>query len=604
MRAKKFFLNCIGLVAAFAFSLAEEEKLEYRVLVEARSSSQTFSENFKSVQVISAEELKKMPVSDLNSALTYVAGLFLQARANPEIQADLSLRGSTFEQVLIMVDGFPLKDSQTGHHLLQLPLTLAEVEKIEVLRGSAARIYGGNAFSGVINIITRQSKSDNFLNGMLQVSERNTLKLAGLVNINILKTTAAFSLSQSDGFFFNNDYQQRVIHLKSMLKKSDSFFQLQTGYLWKDFGANGFYSDRFPLQRERIANFFAGAEYYRNSEKISWRSRFNLRLNRDLFWLNHLQPDFYFNQHRNYYYNFLNGLTVVSKFGLSNINFEIEKDTLESNRLGQRQRLNFGLLFDHKTDLSEKLSLSAGFSLYKYSNQQWQLFPGIDLLWKAGKFFLFFSANRSFRLPTYTELYYQDPLHRADSGLKPENSFELESGIKLNQKPLTIQVALFRRKNYNLIDWFWQESEKLWQSKNLKSSVHYGIDFELAVNMREIFDRSFFSGLKLASSFLKVDDISGIENSKYAYNYLQRQIVLNLELEPFKNFYCFLAMRNEKEFLQPSRFIFDSRMLWKIDKKITFFLDGYNLSNRFYFGAGKTPALPRHISAGVNFNLY
>ena len=88
-------------------------------------------------------------------ALQNVAGLDIRQRGVHGIQADVSLRGGTFDQVLILINGVKMADPQTGHHALNIPLNMDNIERIEILKGPAARIYGANAFAGAINIVTR-----------------------------------------------------------------------------------------------------------------------------------------------------------------------------------------------------------------------------------------------------------------------------------------------------------------------------------------------------------------------------------------------------------------------------------------------------------------
>ena len=108
------------------------------------------------VSVIPREEIEYAPVTSIQELLEYVAGVDVRQRGAEGVQADISIRGGTFDQTLILLNGVNITDPQTGHHNLNLPVSINQIERIEILEGPAARVYGPNAFSGAINIVTRQ----------------------------------------------------------------------------------------------------------------------------------------------------------------------------------------------------------------------------------------------------------------------------------------------------------------------------------------------------------------------------------------------------------------------------------------------------------------
>ncbi|HSG48974.1 MAG TPA: TonB-dependent receptor plug domain-containing protein, partial [Longimicrobiales bacterium] len=108
------------------------------------------------VQVLDAEELAALPVRSVEEALRWGLGIDLQRRS--AAQADLSIRGSTFEQVLVLVDGVRMSDPQTGHFDLDLTVPLDRVERIEILRGPASAVHGADAVGGVVNVVTKDGR--------------------------------------------------------------------------------------------------------------------------------------------------------------------------------------------------------------------------------------------------------------------------------------------------------------------------------------------------------------------------------------------------------------------------------------------------------------
>src|SRR5690606_6496015 len=108
----------------------------------------------RSVDVIGADAIAATPARTLADVLANALGVDLQPRS--PAQADIALRGATFEQILVLVDGVRMSDAQTGHFDLDLAVPLSEVERIEILRGPATALYGSDAVGGVVNIVTRR----------------------------------------------------------------------------------------------------------------------------------------------------------------------------------------------------------------------------------------------------------------------------------------------------------------------------------------------------------------------------------------------------------------------------------------------------------------
>jgi iron complex outermembrane receptor protein len=82
------------------------------------------------------------------------ASLNLQARAGEGVQADLAIRGTTFEQSLVLVNGLRVDDPETGHLNLDIPVPLDAVARVDVLHGSGSTFYGSDAIGGAVNLLT------------------------------------------------------------------------------------------------------------------------------------------------------------------------------------------------------------------------------------------------------------------------------------------------------------------------------------------------------------------------------------------------------------------------------------------------------------------
>jgi iron complex outermembrane receptor protein len=125
-----------------------EIKMEYdlaEIEVSAQRSPALYSQVARIVSVIERKEIESSPAQSVQDLLEYVAGVDVRQRGVEGVQADVSIRGGTFDQTLILLNGINITDPQTGHHNLNIPLSLSQIERIEILEGPAARVYGPNA---------------------------------------------------------------------------------------------------------------------------------------------------------------------------------------------------------------------------------------------------------------------------------------------------------------------------------------------------------------------------------------------------------------------------------------------------------------------------
>ena len=195
------------------------------------------------VSVITKSEIERSPAQNLTDLLRFVAGVDIRQRGAFGAQADISIRGGTYDQTLILLNGVNVTDPQTGHHNLNLPIDLESIERIEILQGPAAKSFGPNAFNGAINIITGNSKPNHIrVSGMF--GQYGLYKAAGNISNTIGNFKRFISLNRmsSDGYIKNTDFSGTNIFYQAGYASKAGAFDFQTGYSKKDFGANSFYS--------------------------------------------------------------------------------------------------------------------------------------------------------------------------------------------------------------------------------------------------------------------------------------------------------------------------------------------------------------------------
>ena len=239
--------------------------------------------------VIDKAEITRSAVQSFDQLLDYVAGVDIRQRGTNTTQADISVRGGSFDQVLVLLNGVNITDPQTGHFNLDIPLNLSDISRVEILQGSSARVLGPNAFSGAINIVTGSS-AKKALNAELTGGSFNTFgeSVSGNVGNDKLNTFASVSHKSSAGYMANTDFDLSSAFIQSVLKTNNAGkFDLQLAGQLKDFGENGFYSLKYPNQREANKAFFTALDWGLSKGNFSYSAQASWKRHYDRYELNH-----------------------------------------------------------------------------------------------------------------------------------------------------------------------------------------------------------------------------------------------------------------------------------------------------------------------------
>ena len=588
-----------------------------------------YSEMGRILTVIDKSEIKHSAVQSIDQLLDYVAGLDIRQRGTNATQADISVRGGTFDQVLVLLNGVNITDPQTGHFNLDIPLNLSDISRVEILEGSAARVLGPNAFSGAINIVTENSDKQSLtaeLNGGSFVTLGQSV--SGNFLIDNIQTFASISHSSSNGYMDNTDFNflNGFIHSSLQTDKAGKF-ELQLAGQTKDFGANSFYTLAYPNQFESTKTFMAALCWSLTNGNWQYNAQAYWRQHHDRFELfrNYNGAASWYKSH-NYHMTDVTGgkfsAIYSSAIGKTTVGIEIRDEHIFSNVLGansidslhapleingyftkEDNRLLETGLIDHSVKVG-KWYFSAGVAATNSTKFGLNGFGGVDIAYAFNdNFKVFADANSAVRLPTFTDLYYKSTTQLANPNLQPERSQTIEVGTKIFEDNWKLDATVYYRMGQNIIDWVKLPTETIWQSKNLTSVNALGGDISFAY----FFHKEFVKKIGLSYSYLQMDKSADNYDSKYVLDYLKNKISVSVDHAVWKKLSAswklgyfdragtYTDVNKTLQGFKPYALL-DTRFLWA-DKTFDVFLDLNNILNTSYADYGGL------TQPGINFNV-
>ena len=297
-----------------------------------------FSEQSRSITTIEAEQIQSSPASSLAELVQQEAGVDIRRRVPMGSQADLYIRGGSFDQTLLLIDGIKLEDAQTGHHTLNAAIPLELIERIEIIKGPAARVYGQNAFTGAINIVTKSDFNDaidlRFSGGSFEQINGGFTAYKALDNSAHMVHVSRYT---SRGYRYNTDYDQSNYTLKSTFNKRTQPINFLASLSERAFGANGFYASPAATdQFESTQTSLVGVQTQVKRKGWIWTPRVYWRRNQDEYIYLRNDPTVYRNLHTtNKLAAELHGQWDNS-WGTTGIGLDLAQTYLSSNNLGNR----------------------------------------------------------------------------------------------------------------------------------------------------------------------------------------------------------------------------------------------------------------------------
>lgn len=588
------------------------------IVINENGFSTPISKQNRNVYVIDSAMIAKLPARTIQELLQYANGIDLRQRGAFGSQADISIDGGSFEQTVVLLNGIKIIDAQTAHNMLNLPIPVEAVERIEVIRGPAARIYGINSLTGAINIVTKRPTSSGFLvnlyggsnfesdsAGTGKIFNGRGIQLGTVLKKETHQHSFFGSHDKSNGYRYNTQFENnKLLYLGNYQVDSLNEVMTSFGYTKNGFGANGFYAapgDKNSTEVVQTTLASIQSKHYL-SKKLTLMPSLSYRYNDDNYrYFGKTNANAGISKH---YTNSMSAgisssyQTGDGEWGLGT---EVRSEEINSSNIGRHSRKNLGIHAQYRSYLLKNLNVNLGTYINYNSDYKWQIYPGLDASYLITDMFkIIGNIGTSQRIPSFTDLYLnQRPGNIGNPNVTPENALQGELGFKIMNRNLTFNGNIFYRKISRFIDWTRRDASDPWQSQNFGNMATNG------VNMRSSYPIAFTKDSRLnfhlAYSYLEsqFSDMEPGFASKYLISSLKHQLTNTIDFQ-YSSFSVLIATRFNQRISGSSYWINDFRIHQSINK-VTIFLDAQNILNTSYYEIGAIPLPSRWLSLGAKF---
>ena len=601
----------------------EAQQLSLQEVLVVSHKAEVNSEAYRLITQVSHAEIEALPIQTVADILQYLPGVDVRTRGANGAQADISMRGGTFDQVLVLLNGVPLSDFHTGHYALNIPVSTEMIERVEVLQGTSANLHG--AFSGAINIVTKSSP---------EISLKLTAGMNGLVNpeiaASIQKDEALFNVSaeysRAEGYYAprptekeatacrNSDFQLANIYFQTRWRGLD----VQAGAQWKDAGLGMGYGFGSQDQFDATRTAFASGRY--EHRWGAWRldAQAAYRANYDRYeW--HRDQRLYGNFHFAQTASAALSAHYASKIGTTSFGVSVRNENMHSTNLGDTINpdgqvpnvADFPLSQVRVLDLVKGgnrfhtnyyaeqtfyyAGLSASIGINGTYNTQFghHLGGGANIGYefkKAGTVYV--NANRSLRMPTFTDLYYNAGNQLGNRNLKPEEAWLLSIGYKGTWSGLSWSADWYYRWGKNIIDWVYvpTDTKRPFHAENQQQVNATGVEVSVAYRLNE-----WLRCVSVDYAYTYLDLDLKEAGSRYL-DYLSHKLAIHLEHGIYKGLGASWTVRFQKregQYNNAEGAVQDYQPVWLLDgsifwqnKYLRVSADCTNMTNSRYYDYG------------------
>ena len=529
----------MGAWASVAESSAIPDEVKQLHLQEVQVISQQteiHSQAYRLVTQISSDAIAALPATTVADLLQTLPGLDIRTRGVSGAQADVSMRGGTFDQVMILLNGVCVSDAQTGHYAMNIPIPLSAIERIEVLEGAAASLAGGNAFCGAINIVTRRAEQDTY-RASVQLGMNYFAKgeLTGAWRRSEWRVLAGADYAHNGGYHAPNPSAKEATALKNSDLNSANFYfnatwrglEMQAGAQYKDAGAGMFYGFGSQDQFDATRTAFGSARYTHSWGQWSLDAMAAYRANHDRYeWHRGTVSNRHLAQ------NTAAALKAhyASDIGKTTLGVEARNENIHSTNFGDHNRVNihyFAQQTLHVQHLS--VSLTAG-GIYNTSfAHHWTAGADLGYVFDCGVS-LYANANRSLRLPTFTDLYYDAGNQLGNPALMPEKAWTASLGAAYKHSfdqagTLALNTEMYHRWGRDIIDWVYvaEDTKRPYHAQNQQRVNTLGVECSAQYRLNK-----WLRNVQITYAFTNLDINLQQANSRYL-DYLRHKVVVQVE---------------------------------------------------------------------------
>jgi iron complex outermembrane receptor protein len=482
-------------------------------------------------------------------------------------------------------------------------LPIEVIERIEIIKGPAARIFGQNAFTGAINIVTKKrlknKVSINVETGSFGQLNSSVTLGKETENSSVIAHVGALT---SDGYRNNSDYNNQNYFLKGIFNKNKQPIEIIATFFDKKFGAQNFYTTNVTFNEyEETQNSLLGVSTTFKSDKFKVTPRVYWRRGQDMFLLRRDDSGFYRNFHITNKIGVETNASYTSDFGITGFGVDFSRFSIQSNNLGERARTMANLFLEHRFKLGS-FDITPGVAATYFSDFKFNAFPGLDLgVQITDEVRLYGNVGYTFRAPTFTDLYYSDPATSGNPNLEPEKALAQEIGVKYNDDKFSGSLAVFNRDSEDLIDYVRPNTDaSIFTAANIAEVSTQGIEFESVYKFKM---SNYNQTITFGYTYLNDDILDQNKDlSRYSLNTLKHQFVSRFTSQLFKNVRQNIIFKHAERTVGTSYNVWDASLLVDFNK-FTVTLTANNIFNAEYIESGFVPMPPSNILLGLHYTF-
>jgi outer membrane cobalamin receptor len=569
--------------------------LQTTIVVLGNPVAVTAGESARSAVTLDTQE-HRLAFQDAEDYLRTDSSVDIEQRGAAGTQADISIRGASFEQTLVLLNGLRINDVETSHFNLDVPVPLEAMGSVSVLHGAGSTLYGSDAIGGVVDFVTLKP-TDTTLRvraGAGSFGENQQSFLASYAGHRVSEVLSG-TREHSDGFIADRDFLTESASSETRLTSSLGDTDILFAGSNRPFGADQFYGPYNSF--EQTKGWFAALSQQlgaNTSAAVSYRRH------TDIFVLLRDQPAVYENQHVDENWEgALRRQQVLFKNTSVYYGLEEDTDQIQSNSLGHHGRNRGAGYVDVDLRVSKRGTISAGAREEIFSGGQAKFVPQVaGSLWARSTIKLRGSVGYGFRLPTYTDLYYTDPTHISNPNLKPESAWNYDGGVDWYPSGRTAaSLTVFYSRQTNAIDYVRTGPTAPYQASNLTGLHFTGVEGSYEWHPK-------------ASQSLKADWtlLSGAQDALHGLqsDYVSNYPTNNSSLQWTQNFRQGVLLRSRLGVTQ--RYQTTAYPVWDVQLAreagwIHPFLQMSNLTNTGYQEISGVPMPGRSFTGGLEFVL-